>query len=306
MIKKTEFVKAISSGVAKATMKIKKHSPEICIIVGIVGTVASAVVACKATTKVNKIIEETKTNVEKVHTATEKGVTEAGENYSEEDSKKDLTIIYIQTGVKFVKLYAPAVIMGLLSITSILASNNILRKRSIALSAAYATIDTSFKEYRKRVVERFGEQVDTELRYNIKAKAIDCVEVDPETGEKKTIQKTAIVADSNLSSDYAFYFDSKSKDYDKNIDYNRTFLNAQEKFANDKLSINGFIFLNEILDDIGMPRIPAGQIVGWTSKGPDGYVSFRIKEVERDTGNGYTENVLVIDPNVEGNILDKM
>ena len=104
------------------------------------------------------------------------------EQYSSEDAKKDLAIVYVQTGVKFAKLYGPSVVLGALSITSILASNNILRKRNVALGAAYAAIDKGFKEYRSRVIERFGEEVDRELKYNLKAKKFDETVIDEETG----------------------------------------------------------------------------------------------------------------------------
>lgn len=306
MKNKNEIAKSVSGVVNKSVMKLKKHSPEILIVAGIAGTVVSAVVACKATTKVNKIVEDTKNDIEKVHTAVDTGVTEAGETYSVEDSKKDLTIIYAQTGVKFAKLYAPAVILGTLSITSILASNNILRKRNVALGAAYAAIDKSFKEYRGRVIERFGEQVDTELKYGIKAKKFEEVEVDPETGKEKKVKKTVMVADPNLQSDYAVYFDSKSRNFETNFDYNRMFLKAQQQFANDKLQTRGHLFLNEVLDDLDLPRTSAGQIVGWTKDGPDGYVNFRILEVERETKDGRHEPALLLDFNVEGNIWEKM
>lgn len=306
MKNKNEIVKSVSGVVNKSVMKLKKHSPEILIVAGIAGTVVSAVVACKATTKVNKIVEDTKNDIEKVHTAVDTGVTEAGENYSVEDSKKDLTIIYAQTGIKFAKLYAPAVIIGTLSITSILASNNILRKRNVALGAAYAAIDKSFKEYRGRVIERFGEQVDTELKYGIKAKKFEEVEVDPETGKEKKVKKTVMVADPNLQSDYAVYFDSKSRNFETNFNYNRMFLKAQQQFANDKLQTRGHLFLNEVLDDLDLPRTSAGQIVGWTKDGPDGYVNFRILEVERETEDGRHEPALLLDFNVEGNIWEKM
>ena len=295
MKNKTEIMKSVSGIANKTVMKLKKHSPEILMVAGIAGTVVSAVIACKATTKVNKIVEDTKNDIEKVHTATEKGVTEAGEPYSAEDSKKDLTIIYAQTGIQFIKLYAPAVILGTLSITSILASNNILRKRNVALGVAYATIDKSFKEYRGRVIERFGEQVDNELKYGIKAKKFEEIEVDPETGKEKKVKKTVMVADPNLKSDYAVYFDNKSRNYETNLDYNRMFLKAQQAFANDKLQTRGHLFLNEVLDDLDLPRTPAGQIVGWTVDGPDGYVNFRILEVERETEDGRHEPVLLLD-----------
>lgn len=306
MKNKNEIMKSVSSVTNKTVMKLKKHSPEILVMAGVIGAVASAVIACKATTKVSRITEEAKDSIDTIHESAKNGVTPAGESYSVEDSKKDLTLVYVQTGIKYAKLYAPAVILGTLSVTSILASNNILRKRNVALGAAYAAIDKSFKEYRGRVIERFGEQVDQELKYNLKAKKFDEVEVDPETGKEKKVKKTITVADPNLQSDYAVYFDQKSRNYETNMDYNRMFLKAQQQFANDKLQARGHIFLNEVLDDLDLPRSPAGQIVGWTKDGPDGYVNFRILEVERETEDGRHEPALLLDFNVEGNIWEKM
>lgn len=305
MKNKTEIMKSVNGVTSKAVMKLKKHSPEILVVAGIAGTVVSAVLACKATTKVAEILDETKGTLDTIHEGMETGAIN-GQEYTTEDGKKDTVVVYAQTGMKLAKLYGPAIILGALSITSILASNNILRKRNVALGAAYAAIDKSFKEYRGRVIERFGEQVDTELKYGIKAKKFEEIEVDPETGKEKKVKKTVMVADPNLQSDYAVYFDSKSRNYETNPDYNRMFLKAQQAFANDKLQTRGHLFLNEVLDDLDLPRTPAGQIVGWTKDGPDGYVNFRIVEVERETEDGRHEPALLLDFNVEGNIWGKM
>jgi len=305
MKNKTEIMKSVNGVASKAVMKLKKHSPEILVVAGIAGTVVSAVLACKATTKVAEILDETKGTLDTIHEGMETGAIN-GQEYTTEDGKKDTVVVYAQTGVKLAKLYGPAIILGTLSITSILASNNILRKRNVALGAAYAAIDKSFKEYRGRVIERFGEQVDTELKYGIKAKKFEEIEVDPETGKEKKVKKTVMVTDPNLQSDYAVYFDSKSRNYETNPDYNRMFLKAQQAFANDKLQTRGHLFLNEVLDDLDLPRTPAGQIVGWTKDGPDGYVNFRIVEVEREIEDGRHEPALLLDFNVEGNIWEKM
>lgn len=305
MKNKTEIMKSVNGVASKTVMKLKKHSPEILVVAGIAGTVVSAVLACKATTKVAKILDETKGTLDTIHEGMETGAIN-GQEYTTEDGKKDTVVVYAQTGMKLAKLYGPAIILGTLSITSILASNNILRKRNVALGAAYAAIDKSFKEYRGRVIERFGEQVDTELKYGIKAKKFEEIEVDPETGKEKKVKKTVMVADPNLQSDYAVYFDSKSRNYETNPDYNCMFLKAQQAFANDKLQTRGHLFLNEVLDDLDLPRTPAGQIVGWTKDGPDGYVNFRIVEVERETEDGRHEPALLLDFNVEGNIWEKM
>lgn len=305
MKNKTDIMKSVNGVTSKAVMKLKKHSPEILVVAGITGTVVSAVLACKATTKVAEILDETKGTLDTIHEGMETGAIN-GQEYTTEDGKKDTVVVYAQTGMKLAKLYGPAIILGTLSITSIFASNNILRKRNVALGAAYAAIDKSFKEYRGRVIERFGEQVDTELKYGIKAKKFEEIEADPETGKEKKVKKTVMVADPNLQSDYAVYFDSKSRNYETNPDYNRMFLKAQQAFANDKLQTRGHLFLNEVLDDLDLPRSPAGQIVGWTKDGPDGYVNFRIVEVERETEDGRHEPALLLDFNVEGNIWEKM
>lgn len=305
MKNKTEIMKSVNGVASKTVMKLKKHSPEILVVAGIAGTVVSAVLACKATTKVAEILDETKGTLDTIHEGMETGAIN-GQEYTTEDGKRDTVVVYAQTGMKLAKLYGPAIILGTLSITSILASNNILRKRNVALGAAYAAIDKSFKEYRGRVIERFGEQVDTELKYGIKAKKFEEIEVDPETGKEKKVKKTVMVADPNFQSDYAVYFDSKSRNYETNPDYNRMFLKAQQAFANDKLQTRGHLFLNEVLDDLDLPRTPAGQIVGWTKDGPDGYVNFRIVEVERETEDGRHEPALLLDFNVEGNIWEKM
>ena len=305
MKNKTEIMKSVNGVASKTVMKLKKHSPEILVVAGIAGTVVSAVLACKATTKVAEILDETKGTLDTIHDGMDTGAIN-GQEYTTEDGKKDTVVVYAQTGMKLAKLYGPAIILGTLSITSILASNNILRKRNVALGAAYAAIDKSFKEYRGRVIERFGEQVDTELKYGIKAKKFEEIEVDTETGKEKKVKKTVMVADPNLQSDYAVYFDSKSRNYETNPDYNRMFLKAQQAFANDKLQTRGHLFLNEVLDDLDLPRTPTGQIVGWTKDGPDGYVNFRIVEVERETEDGRHEPALLLDFNVEGNIWEKM
>lgn len=211
---KNEIVKKASSALGKVNIKLRKHSPELLIAAGVVGTVVSTVLACKATTKLSTILDESKGNIETIHKC--ENDKEMEERYSQEDAKKDLAIVYIQTGVKIAKLYAPAVVLGTISIAGIVASNNILRKRNVALAAAYATVDKSFKEYRSRVVERFGADVDKELRYNIKAKKIEEMIKDPESGKEKKSKTTVNVAAPTVD-DYARFFDKTCRHYEENM-----------------------------------------------------------------------------------------
>lgn len=309
-MKKSEIMNKISRTFNKVSFQLKKHSPEIMVVAGVAGVVVSAVLACKATTKLSTILDGTKEELDSIHNCMED--ESIAENYSKEDGKKDLAIAYTQTGIKLVKLYAPAVLIGALSITSILASNHILRKRNVALAAAYVTIDKCFKEYRNRVVERFGEEIDRELKYNIKAKKFEETVVD-ENGKEKKSKTTVNVADPNTYSDYARFFDESCNGWEKNSEYNLMFLRAQQQYSNDLLKARGHLYLNEVYDMLGIPRTKAGQVVGWVynTEKPvgDNYVDFGLydmnREVVRDFVNGY-ERVILLDFNVDGNILDLM
>ncbi len=310
---KTQIMATVSGKMSRVVFSLKKHIPEILVVAGITGTVASAVMACKATTKIDTILDETERSVNTVHHyMKDPAMIESG-RYSEEDGKKDLAIIYTQTAVKMIKLYAPSVALGALSLTCILASNNILKKRNVALAAAYATIDKGFKEYRSRVVERFGETVDHEIRHNIKAQTFEETVTDENGKTNKVETKVDIAENPNTYSDYARFFDEASSYWEKDAEYNLMFLRAQQQYANDKLRANGRLFLNEVYDMLDIPRTKAGQVVGWVydDKKPtgDNYVDFGIystnRAVTRDFVNGY-ERVILLDFNVDGNVWDNM
>ncbi len=304
----------------KAGFQLKKHSPEILVIAGVIGVVTSAIMACKATTKVGEIIEKTKEDLDAIHECADD--SNMNEQYSSEDTKKDLMIVYIQTGVKFANLYGPSIVLGALSVTSILASNNILRKRNVALGAAYAAIDKGFKEYRGRVIERFGEEVDRELKYNLKAQKFEENITDSETGKDKKVKKNGFVVSPSDISGYARFFEQYTTDEDgnsiinphweNNNEYNLMFIKAQERYANDLLKAKKRVFLNEVYEMLGLPRTKAGQIVGWiydteNPKG-DNYIDFGLYADNlsySDYVNGFDPAIL-LDFNVDGNIWDLM
>lgn len=305
---KLEIMNSATRAFHKVGLKFKKHSPEILVGAGIVGVVTSTVMACKATTKLDTILDKAKDDIDKIHEAVEHPEV-LPEPYTEEDSKKDLAIVYTKTAVDLLKLYAPSIVVGGLSITAILAGHNVLRKRNIALAAAYATVDKGFKEYRGRVIERFGEELDRELKYNIKAKEVEEI-VTSDDGSETIVKKTVETADIDLGSEYARFFDETCTGWTKDPEYNLTFLINQQRYANDLLKSKGHLFLNEVYDMLGMARSKAGQVVGWVydEKNPigDNYVDFRIFDVHNDRKrafvNGYERSIL-LDFNVDGNIL---
>lgn len=309
---KTEFINKMSRSVHKVGFKFKKHSPEILVAVGVVGTVASAVMACKATTKVNDIVDETKETIDKIHDSVGKGLhTSDGEEYTQEVANRDLAVVYVQTGWKFVKLYGPSVALGVASIGCMIGSNRILKKRNIALAAAFKAVDTSFKDYRGRLIDKFGKDLDRELRYGIKAKEVEEKVVD-ENGNETTVTKTVDVVDPNVAhSLYSIVFCEGNTGWTRNAELNKVFLVQQQNYANDKLRLNGVLFLNEVYDMLGVPRTAYGQIAGWVytedSTAGDNFVDFGIFDVNNDKACDFVngrERSIILDFNCIGNILD--
>ena len=292
----------------KVELKAIKHSPEILAGVGVVGVVGSLVMACKATTKLSDILDESKEQLDKIKEVAADPAYE--EKYSQDDAKKDTTITYVQTAMKVTKLYAPSVILCASSLGCLLASNNILKKRNAALSAAYMTVDKSFKEYRKRVADRFGEEVEKEIRYNIKAEEI--TKVDEDGNEvTETVKIMDGTDDPNSYSDYARFFDESCAAWQNDAEYNFTFLKAQQQYANDLLKARGRLFLNEVYRMLGIDETKAGQVVGWVynpdNPTGDNFVDFGIFNMQRERVrafvNGYEPNIL-LDFNVDGVIWD--
>lgn len=320
---KLNFMNNMGRTLSRAGLKVRAHSPEILAVAGVIGVVASAVMACKATTKIDGVLNKTKDDLDKIHEANEDGYLidpETGEaiEYTADDCKKDTTIVYTKTGWQIAKLYAPSVALGALSIGCMLTSHTILRKRNVALAAAYATIDKGFKEYRGRVVERFGKELDRELKYNIKSQKVEEVVLDEngnpvtdKNGEVKTVEKTIEVGSIHEPSEFARFFDECCAGWNRDAELNLYFLRQQQNWANDKLKSRGYLFLNEVYDMLGIQRTKAGQIVGWvydgTGEWSDNYVDFGIydlyNEKARDFVNGREKSIL-LDFNVEGNILD--
>lgn len=330
---KTEIMNSITRTFYKANFQLKKHSPEILVVSGIIGMTTSAVLACKATTKAGTIIEETKNSMHDLHLVSIAAGIESKnkdafthediekinllkkredvKSYTKDDLKKDITITYAQTAVKFIKLYGPAVVLGIASITSILAGHNIIRKRNVALAAAYATVDKSFKQYRSHVVERFGDELDKELRYNIKAKEIEKTVTDEKGKEKKVKEVINVADDPNKYSDFARIFDEYCVGWSKDPESNLVFLKQQQNWANEKLQSKGYLFLNEVYEMLGFPITKAGASVGWIydKKDPvgDNFVDFGIYNMNsqkaHDFVNGY-ERSIILDFNVDGPIID--
>ena len=302
-MKLEKITSMISKTASRGGLLLKKHSPEILMVTGVVGIVTGTVLACRATLKASDVIDDAKSKLDKINFAKEH-VTDG--SYTEQDYKKDLVITYTQAAVDFVKLYGPAILVSTVSIGCILGSHGIMRKRNLALVAAYKAVEKSFKDYRNRVIEELGEEKDRLFKNGITQSKISVIEMD-ENGKAKKSQKIVENVNPDQISQYARFFDESCLQWSKTPEYNLTFLKCQQNYANELLRTRGHVFLNEIYDLIGIQRTQAGAVVGWVKEIGDGYIDFGIFHGERmevrDFVNGYERSIL-LDFNVDGVIYD--
>lgn len=290
---------AASRRAAMLVLKTKKHSPTILFGSGIVLGVATVATACKATLKIESVLDRHEEMAEKIKTV-------QSPDYSERDRKSDMTKLYIQTVAQFTKLYGPSILLGMASVACLTQSHRILSSRNAALTAAYSAVDKAFKEYRSRVVADQGAEKDREYRYGSETKE---VLVEDTNGPKK--KKVKVPGDGKYSM-YARLFDETNPSWQNNAEYNMAFLRLQQNWANDRLRSRGHLFLNEVYDCLNLEHTPAGSQVGWLyNKGTgDDYVDFGIWDDKNmdSTVNFMSglEDCLFLDFNVDGVIWDKI
>lgn len=284
---------SISRVANKAALKVSKHSPQILFGAGIVGSVATVVVACRATLKVQAVNETHKSEIETADQRLDSKV------YDDHTHKTAVVQTWKHTSVEYVKLYGPAVVLGVGSIACLTKSHQILTNRNATLSLAYAGLDRAFKEYRGRVVEELGPEKDRDFTTGTIEKEI--VEYDKDGNAKiKRVKAT----DPNARHVYGRFFDESNRHWDKDHGYNHTFLDNQQKWANLELKRKGVLFLNEVYELLGIERSQEGQLVGWvydTDEG-DGYVDFGFNRYP-DFVAGFERSVF-LDFNVDGPILN--
>lgn len=291
---------------------LKKYSPEILTAAGVIGTVGSTVLACKATLKVEDILDEAKKKSNLIN-AVHDGEIEVDAEYTDKDYSKDLLVNRTQTAVKLIKLYGPAITLGALSITAILGGQHILRKRNVAVMAAYKLCEESFNNYRSRVKDELGEEKDRQFYYGITEETVKD-KVKSKDGKTKTVTTKVEKAPDHLYSQYARFFDEANANWNKSPEQNMYFLKMAQNQMNDKLKARGHVFLNEVYDALGFERSEAGQLVGWVwnkdntaMEAGDGYIDFGIFD-----GNSYAkrafvngdERSILLDFNIDGMIYD--
>jgi hypothetical protein len=284
----------VTRAIARQALIAKKQSPHIFFGAGIVGFVGTTVLACRATLKLHDVADEFKADVEAVKELL--GNT-ASHQYSEGEYQKDMAYAYGKGTLKIAKLYAPTAAVGIISIAALSGSHIAMTRRNAALMTALASVSKAYLSYRERVAVELGPDKELDLYH-----AAETHVVTNEDGSKEKIK----VANKDGWSPYARFFDEASRHWEKNAEYNRTYVQCQQKHANDMLKSRGHVFLNEVYDMLGIERTREGSVVGWVMGNGDNEIDFGLYEASSlDFMRGWERNIL-LDFNVDGVIYNKI
>lgn len=295
-----------------AGLALKKAAPDILVAAGVVGVMASTVMAIKATPKAKQAIEELKADKAQLEECKEM-FKDQPEKYTVEDARKDTAIIYTHCAVKIVKAYAPAVILGATSLYCIVGSHMMLKQRNAALAAAYTGLSSEYKKYRERVAKKVGEEAEKQIFFGAEETTVK-ENVVKEDGTTETVEKTVMTRDPGTYSEYARCFDNTNPNFvfkyrsDKgDNEANLRFIRQAQNWANEILKSRGWLTLNEVYETLGFKPTKAGALVGWrfNEDNPtgDNTVDFGLYDLYNAKAHEFingTEQFIWIDFNVDG------
>lgn len=199
----------------------KRHGSTILTCVGGAGVVATAVLAVKATPKAMRLIDEAE--------------KEKGEELTKLEKVKVAGPAYI-----------PAVVSGVATITCIVGANVLNKRQQATIASAYALLDSSYKEYKDKVKELYGEEADLRVREELAKDKYDDMDVieSPEENETRL-----------------FYDEFSQRYFESTIEK----VQQAEYQINRDLSMRDYATVNEFYDYLGIPHIDCGDEIGWSS-----------------------------------------
>nr|DAU77989.1 MAG TPA: hypothetical protein [Caudoviricetes sp.] len=240
-------------------LTLKKNAPTIATAAGVVGLVGTSVLASRATLKAQDVVEQHKKNVAEVDSSVkeigkiERESESKEELYNVNDYRKEMASVWVKTGVEMLKLYGPAIALGLASAGAIFYGHNEMQSRVAGLTSALNIAQVTLDKYRKQIEENLGTDQE---------KAIyDESQLEVEKDKNGKIVNISVpTRDESLG---RFFDRGYSSSWQPSSSDNSVFLRCQENYFNEMLSRRGYVFLNEVYTALGFEETPEGQLLGW-------------------------------------------
>lgn len=213
-----------------ARLFIKKNAGTILSVMGSIGVVATAITAARAAPKAIKLLDD------------------AREEKGSKLSKMEIAQIGFKT-------YLPVGLVSVATITYIMSANVLSRNKQANITSAYALLDQSYKDYRRKVIEMYGEETDHKI---IEAIAVD-------RAKEVRISASYMCDNVDLSLD-----DSSGKPVLWYEEYSKRFFEATleqilsaEYHLNRNYILRGCATINEMYDFFGLDPVEWGDDLGW-------------------------------------------
>lgn len=199
----------------KSKLFVRRNGSTILTCIGGVGVIATAVMAVKATPKALERIEQVK-----------------------EEKGEDLT--KIETLKVAGPAYIPATLTGVGTIACIFGANVLGKREQASLMSAYALLSNSYKEYKDKVKDLYGKEVDTHIKQEVAKDKYEEVKME----DNKEL-----------------FYDEFSGRYFQSTLYD---VQQAEYQLNRDNTMRGYAYLNEFYEHLGLEPIDAGYSLGWS------------------------------------------
>lgn len=286
--------KTVSRFGHRSLLKLNSASPTILVVTGVIGLGATAVLAAKATRKIDPVLDE--------HKQARASIGYVGHSKAQQ---KELVKLYTHTTFELGKIYGPAIFVGTTSAVAVLGGHKILRARHMAVVSAYSGLVEQFGAYRRRVAKTVGEEMERSIYEGAHGEYVE----DPDhPGEYKLQPKfDGTDADSYLRP----WFDETNVNFTRIPEANYLFLKGVQAHMNRLLDIRGHVLLNDVYDALAMPRRPEGTVTGWLrdSEVGDRYVDFGFMTSPDPHSVAFrngVERTVRLNFNIDGPIWDKI
>ena len=270
----------------------KKYAPEILLGTAAVAGTACVVTSCRATLKAKKSWE--------AHQERKLQIAEKlqEEKITTEESKVEMRKEIVKVGLELAKEYAIPFSLYTATIGCVLGSYKIQKSRLQAISATLSAMSAAYSSLVARL--KHGAENGLTAEQVLHGDVV-CKDVDEEGNVTETIMTLKHPFD---DSPFKFRFDKYCTSWEPHHFSNECILKSEENWANNVLQGQGYLFLNDVLDRLGIPRTKAGQILGWRLDGNgDGFVDFGVVDCLTLTGVNYDDNAFELNFNVDGDIL---